>query len=239
MARRLIILLIVSLSGFYSFGQESNPCVCDSLDPEITEPKLIGDLFVNQVTGTVSQYFIDEWLYGTVFLTNHLVVQNKLLKYNGFLDRVIWITDNYQQVKLDKESVDGFCLNEKYTHKSYCFQKIRIREELSSDSTLVYAQLLYKGNLSLYAYRKVIHAGTTESQDRHYIIDEFEKKDVYYFKFADNQTAGFKKINKKNILKVFPGKKEEIINLFRSARQRQFKTQEDLIEVAALLNGMK
>jgi len=152
---------------------------------------------------------------------------------------LIWITDNYQQVKLDKESVDGFCLNEKYTNRSYCFEKIRIREELSADSALVYAQLLYKGNLSLYAYRKVVHTGATESQDRHYIIDEFEKKPGYYFKFADNHTAGFKRISKKNILKIFPGKKEEITDLFRSARQRQFKTEEDLIQVAALLNELK
>jgi hypothetical protein len=239
MVRKLLIMIIACMSFIYSSGQQNALCNCDSLDREITEPKLIGDVFLNQTTGTVSQYFMNEWLYGIIYLSNHMIVPNKILRYNGYLDRLIWLTDNYQHIKLDKESIDGFCLFDRYDDKSYYFQKIRIKEELSSDSTMVYAQLLCKGNISLFAYRKVVHSGTTEGQDYQYMIDEFEKKTFYYFKFPNNTSAGFRHISKRNIVKAFPGQKNQVLNLLRTGNQHSFKTEEDLIQIAELLNGTK
>lgn len=238
MIRKLIILIIACISAVYSNGQENASCKCDSLYGEITEPRLIGDLFLNREKGSVIQYFIYDWLDGNVFLSNNMTVKNKLLRYNGYFDRLIWLTRNFQQVKLDKESVDGFSLNDKVTGKSYSFGKIKIKEALSTDSAIVYAQLLYLNNLSLYAYRKVILTGIEEDKGNHTITDEFEKRTFYYFKSGNNTLKGFRHINKKNILKIFPDRKEQIANLLRTEKQRRYKTEEDLIRVTELLNKM-
>jgi hypothetical protein len=67
----------------------------------------------------------------------------------------------------------------------------------------------------------------------------YEKRTFYYFKFPDNKTSGFRRISKRNILKPFPEKKDQVINLLSAAKQHKFKTEEDLIQVAELLNRIK
>jgi hypothetical protein len=239
MTRELIILLVACTAYIHSNGQETALCRCDSLYGEIVEPKLTGDLFLEQKTGTVSPFYIDDWLDGTIQLSNDGTVKNKNLKYNGHIDRVIWQTMNLQQVKLDKESVEAFTLYDKVQHLSYVFQKITIKEELAADSINVYAQLLYKNNISLYAYRKVVLTRTNEEQKNRYITEVYEKRTFYYIKFPDNKTSGFRRISKRNILKLFPEKKDQVINLLSAAKQHKFKTEEDLIQVAELLNRIK
>jgi hypothetical protein len=237
MARKLIILFITFLTLGNSQAQETKLCNCDNQTESITEPKLIGELFSPKKSIIGSQNFIDEWLDGVVLLSNNITVKNKLLRYNGFIDRVIWLVPGcLQQVKLDKESVDGFCLNANDTDQPLCFKKIKIKEELTADSVIVYAQELYNNRLSLYAYRKVEFSGREITNGKYY-TDKFSKVNIYFFKLG-NKTTGFKRFKKRDILKLFPGKKEQINNQFSTYKQRRFKSEQDLVRIAELLNGI-
>ncbi len=229
MNKRLIFLWIAGLTCICANAQETGSFPYDSLSRDISETRLTGDLFLYQSSSKVSQYFIDEWLDGTLRLSNHMVVSHKKLRYNGYLDRVIWINGNFQQVKLDRELVDGFTLYEPASSRTYTFEKIRISEDLKPDSFTIYAQVLYKGRLSLYAWRKVAFTGSEQVLGTRYMINSYEKRTYYYFCSGDSTSRGFRHLNRRNILKAFPEKRAQLLALMRSSKQRSFKTEEDLI----------
>jgi hypothetical protein len=236
MNRKFIILALCCFIHFLSLGQHLDPCNCDSLLEKITEPSLIGDIFIKPLPSTVSPFFNDNWQSGEILLSNNVIVQKQRLKYNGFIDRLIWMNENFQMVKLDKASVDGFCLKDNVLPRlKDCFGKIKIKEEYVSDSVFVYAQILFRGDLSLYAYRKVVHFGTEEIKAYKIIVDAYEKRTFYYFKTGNHLTKGFLKINRRNLLDIFPGKREEIISYIHTGNHK-IKTEEDLIGLAEWLN---
>jgi hypothetical protein len=217
-------------------GQEINYCECNSMLDSLIEPKLFGDLYQPQKNGVGSQYYIKEWLNGDIYLTNGNIIKNNNLRYNGFLDRLMWITPiSYQQVKLDKEQIKGFCLNDKYGTK-YNYEKILIKDEFSPDSFPVYGEVLYKNRISLVAYRKVALAGYNVVPGGSYYEDVYKLSNSYLFKLENGKTLGFKRFRKRDISKLFPDKTELIVNKFRELKQRQFRTEADLIRVTKALN---
>lgn len=239
MIRYFLVLNIFFVWVNSIFGQHGTICNCDSLYLDNIEPRLIGDAYFYGKIGKGSLYFTDDWLSGDVVLSSNVVVKNKKLRYNGFIDRLIWLVpDVYQQVKLDKESVGAFTLYDKQLEVKHEFRKICIKELLIADSTKVYAKLLYKNKVSLYAYYKVELAGTEMESGNSHFVDVYAKKTVYYFMFDNGQTLGFKRFKKRDIINLFPGKKEQILKNFRKYGQRRFKTEADLIKITEVLNGV-
>jgi hypothetical protein len=240
MVRKIIICFITCIASFHLKGQETSFLSCDSLSSEIAEPKLTGDLLIYPRIGKGSQYFIEDWLNGSVLLSTNITVKNKQLRYNGLIDRLIWQRRNFQQVKLDKDLVIAFCLNDEASGKSYYFQKIKIKEDFALDSSDVYAQVLYSDKLSLFAYRKVVVSMTELDQIRGggLIIDVFENRTSYYFKLANKTLKGFRHINRRTILKIFPDKKAQVINLLKTSKQNTYRTENDLINITQLLNKL-
>jgi hypothetical protein len=222
-----------------ALAQKTASCQCDSLLGKIMEPRLTGDLYIKPIPSSVSQFFMDDWVIGAVYLSNDQTITNVYLKYNGYIDHPIWMTDDFVQIRLDKGPICSFCLADRYIPgKSYCFDKIKIPKELTSDSTMVFAQVLYKNLLSLVVQRKVVLTGVEERKMDRFIIDSYEKRNIYFFRPGEQITQGFRKINKKNVLKAFPERKEDIEKLFRSEKPNRVRTEEDLIRFAARLNDM-
>jgi hypothetical protein len=91
----------------------------------------------------------------------------------------------------------------------------------------------------LYALRHVITVINTRSHKGRNAFKMFEKKPVYYFKLPDNTLHGLRRISRRNILKLLPGKEEQVDNLLFTAKQHRFRTEEDLIHIAGLLDGIK
>jgi hypothetical protein len=218
-------------------GQNPASCHCDSILEKLMEPRLTGENYIKPVPSSVSQFFTDDWLLGTIHLTNDLTVENQYFRYNGYIDHLIWMDVDFRQIRLDNDPIRSFCLADKYiTGKSYCFEKIKIPKDLASDSMLVFAQVLYKNTLSLFVQRKVVLTGIEERKQDRIIVDSYEKRNIYYFKSGEKITDGFRKITKKSILNTFPGRKEDIIKLYRSGRQFRVRSEEDLIRFTARLN---
>jgi hypothetical protein len=240
MVQKIIICFIACIASFHLKGQEASYFNCDSLYNEIAEPKLTGDLLIYPRIGKGSQYFIEDWLNGTVLLSTNITVKNKQLRYNGLIDRIVWQEKNFQQVKLDKELVVAFWLNDEVSGKSYYFQKIKIKEDFAPDSSDVYAQVLCSDKLTLFAYRKVVVSGSEPDRMRGggHFIDVLEKRTVYYFKLANKTSIGFSHINRRIILKIFPDKRAQVINLLKISKQHSYRTEYDLINITQILNKL-
>jgi len=174
---------------------------------------------------------------GEVYLGNNHTVKTKNLRYNGYFDQLVYLNSgNSQQIKIDKEQVERFCLYNSVN--SYCFKKIKIRKELSltPDTITVYAQVLFESKISLYAHRNVEITGTVIDSKCNCYKDVYTNKYMYYFKTQNGKTIGFKRFKKKDIIKLFPDKKELILNKFRSTKQRRFRNESDLVNIATALN---
>jgi hypothetical protein len=222
-----------------AFGQNPSSCHCDSILEKLMEPRLTGENYIKPIPSSVSQFFTDDWLKGTIQLTNDLTVENQYFRYNGYIDHLIWINDDYKQIRLDNDPIRSFCLADKYNPgKSYCFERIKISNETATDSVKIFAQVLYKNLLSLYVQRKVVLTGIEERKQDRFIIDSYEKRNIYFFRLGEQMKQGFRKISKTTVLKTFPERKEDVEKLFRSEKPNRVRTEEDLIRFAARLNEM-
>jgi hypothetical protein len=236
---RLLFLLVFSFYWISIYAQSNNSFCCDSTINKLTETKLPGELFQIVKVGQGSQFFTDEWLVGDVYLTNNSTVHNIRLKYNGFLDELIWLESNsFSQIKLDKDLLTGFSLKDPTRNSVYNFSKVKIKKDF--DSTLIFSQLLYSGKISLMAYRRVVKGVpiTVNEYDRSYYKDVYQNSFVFYFLMPNGKTVGFKSINKKNLFALFPERAEQIKKALKEKRQRRFKTENDLIKVTEILNSV-
>ncbi len=217
-------------------GQSGLACNCGEILDSLMEPNLYGDIYQQVDIGIGSQYFTEEWLKGEVYLTNKTTVGGKYLRYNQYLDRLLWlIPASNQQVLLDKEQIEGFCLNNKPGHK-YCFQKIPVKVDMMPDSLLVFGEILYQNKISLYAFRKVILTGYELVNTGSYGKNIYTVNTTYFLKLKNGRTVGFKKYRKHDIIHLFPDKKELIVTKFKEMKQHHFRTETDLLNIAKVLN---
>jgi hypothetical protein len=239
MAQKTTLTFIFCWIMGTAFGQNPSSCHCDSIVGKLMEPRLTGENYNKPIPSSVSQFFADDWLMGTIQLTNDLTVENQYFRYNGYIDHLIWMNDDYKQIRLDNGPIRSFCLADKYDpRKSYCFERIKISDETATDSVKVFAQVLYKNHLSLYVQRKVVLTGVEERKQDRFIIDSYEKRNIYFFKLGEQMKQGFRKISKTAVLKTFPERKDDVEKLIRSEKPSRIRTEEDLIKFAARLNGM-
>lgn len=232
---KYVFLSIVFLPGIIVQGQEITSC--DAVLDPLNEPKLIGDFYQPPLPmSTVgSQFLFDDWQNGDVYLSNKNIVRNKDLKFNAYLDRLIWLTPiNHQQVKLDKDYIEGFCLKSK-SGEPRCFKKIPVKYDLAIDSVSVFGEVLYQNRISLFAYRKVVIVGYEVALTDYY-RDIYELSTLYLFKLENGKTIGFRRYKKRDIITLFPDKKEMIIAKLRELKQHRFRTEADLINITKALN---
>jgi hypothetical protein len=204
---------------------------------QISAPKLTGEVYIQEIKSSVSPCFINYWCPGKVFLENGGEVQCKNLKYDSYLDRLIWLNDNLLQVKLDKETIKGFCLDDKVTGR-HTFIKISPSNR-SSSNQFIFSEELFVNKLGLFAFRKAELIRTDELRKRQNVFEEFEKQTVYYFQLPDQKQLTFSHIRKKSILDLFPDKRSEIQKALTAHGIHRIVTEADLIRVAALIDSLE
>lgn len=120
----------------------------------ISSPQLAGEIYVHKQDYAGSQFFNDIWLKGDVFLSNGEIVEQQLLKYNMFIDELIWQEPfTNREVKVDKNLISSFTL-----------------EAASHTETIefvhwqgAFVQRLVKGSISLYVRRKMLPSSRLQS----------------------------------------------------------------------------
>jgi hypothetical protein len=232
----LFIAFFISMVQVYS--QDINPGSIDSLNSQLKEPYLIGDVFFPKV-GRGSQFFKDEWLPGDILMVNNFMVYDKILNYDGLIDELIYSKLNSAaKVILDKGLVSSFCLKDKESDSVYCFSKIKIKKGFYMDSCEIFAQILYANKLSLFAYRRVIldEPDQVTKNNRDFFLDVFKPSPIYYFRFPEGKTIGFKRISKKTLLALFPENTDSVKKALKENKLRKFNTETDLIRFTEILN---
>ncbi len=236
---RILLYILITAAIFPAevmYAQESKSCLCNATLDSIMEPVLTGDLYQTWDKGIGSQYYTDEWLLGDVYLTNKTVVKDKYLRFNQYYNKLMWLTPiNHQQVMLDKEQMEGFCLKPT-SGLRFCFQKIPVKPDLSPDSLLVFGQILYKDSISLFIHRKVERSGYEVMNSSSSFKNVYNVNVTYYFMMENGRTIGFKKCRKRHILELFPDHRGLILAKLKELKQRHFRSVTDLQNITQVLN---
>lgn len=180
-------------------------------------------------------YPSEDWLYGDVLLENGIVVKDKRLRYNGYLDELFWLYEgDYQQIQLDRNFIKESTLYKQGQLEPVIFRKISIDAPLITSRDNVFGELLYEGALQLYAFRRVIDSRTAEIGEVGPIISP---SPLFVLIMPEGTSKIINRINRRNLLVLFPGKKGEIRNVLRDNRIFRLRSEQDLIDAVRLLEG--
>lgn len=219
------------------------PAVSQPSEPEVpvqtlkSAVYLPGEIFTFYMQAYGTQYFNDEWLPGDIALANGREIRDVLLRYNAYLDELIWLPDiNTNPVKIDKGMVHRFLFNSSGNAR-YPFVKIDLKELAESENGEIYAQELHAGKVSLYAHRKVVKTSEhVESSGRTTYAKPVISPDTdYYIQKSDGSFQALRRINLRGVSHLFPGKEREVRRFLRKNNLR-IRNEGELIKAMGLIN---
>ncbi len=185
-------------------------------------------------------YPSEDWIKGNVLLVNDITVENKLLRYNSYLDDLFWLSEgDYQQVQLDKKLVREFEILLPGGQSPLKFRRIEVNAPLYIGKNEIFGELLHEGeHLSLYAYRRAIETtrGDYRVGNKLYGGIMIKPSHLYLFVLRDGSTRVIRRIRRRNILDLFPENRNEIRSIIREKRI-WIRSGEDLTEIARLIDA--
>jgi hypothetical protein len=230
----LLSIAIQSLSG-----QANNFCNCT--DKINSGPYLPGELFVPDEPLDVITYFNRDWLLGDIYLANGEIVTNKYIKYNKFLDELLWLdTASNKIIMLDKEGILKFHFLNFQGDTSVYFKRINAKRYALADSSEIFGRELYKGKLSLF----ILYNFIIEQRELANVNGVFCEKNIYgeepiyYLQFMNNKVVALTRISQKSLSAIFPDLKDQIKKFFRKNRQMGFNTNAELARLAQFLSSI-
>lgn len=230
--KQLIVLAFLLFSSLAN-AQESITALVTKVD-SIFAPKLTGELFVpDSIDGKGEQFFISQWKQADILLSNGCIINGVDLKYNGFLDQVLWFNPKSQKpYVVDKPSISEFWLKD---DTLWHFKKINVSDTTASHRSDVFVQVVLDGNPSLYVQRKVTHFVDELVAYKYFKV--YEQTPVYYLRSSNRDYLRLDNLDKRSFLNLFPEQKKELTKLIRSHRLN-LKKEEDLFKVVQLMNTM-
>lgn len=193
-----------------SFGQVNRTSFPGILQ---TEEGLTGELFVPEKLMDSITYINQEWLVGDISLLNGAIIRNKMIKYNGLLNELLWLEPKSKKtIKLDKDPIQSFHYLNFLGDTGVYFSMITVKEDFMADSGKIFAEEIYSGKLSLF----IFHTYVVERKERYtfngvpYQRDIYAEEPVYYFRFENNKTVGFKDLSRKRLYAYLPDQKDRI-----------------------------
>ena len=208
--KKVLIFSIVLFLASKMYAQTD--CKCDSFQYEkYFDEKLVGKAFVNPNLKNKIQFF-NNWTKGDVIFTNGVVAQNKLLRYNGYVNELVWLRkQDYQVSVINRQLINGFVLYNPDGSEMARFIKQNMNEWYALDSVVMYLQVLTDGPVSFYSYRK-ISANKTDT--------EFFTDYQYFLKINDKTSnfviSNWAFINQINLVRQFKTDKSAIRAAIRS-----------------------
>lgn len=231
----LTILLMLTMGTLY--GQTS--CCCECIYKTNTERSLTGE-FVEIPKDTIT-WFRKEWLSGDIMLSDGQTIHNVQIKYNGLVDELFWFEpDSRKTVKLDKEAILQFHFLNIKGDTSIYFRKIKVKRELLKDSSDVFAQEIYLGDLSLF----ILHTFYIEQREvvtthNGYIQnDTYAEEPVYILQFRNDKTVSLKSLNRRNLYTLIPDKKDQIKQFFKQTKRVKIVSYSEIRTLMQFLNTL-
>jgi len=232
----IILLLTISQTVFCQ-----NECICTSSGKINTEPYLSGELFTPDVPLDIMTYFNTIWLQGDIYLEDGGIIKNKKIRYNGLVDELFCLDPvSNQVIKLDKEAIHQFHYLNFQDDTSVYFRKLKVKRNLLTDSTEIYAQEIYHGDLSLFVFHTFYldHAETVKVNKSYSLKDIYKEDPVYYIKFLSNKVVEFKRFSRKSIYALAPDKEAQIRKFFRESISGRIKTNQEIIGFTKFLSSI-
>jgi len=213
--KKIFLFVILVHASFASnlFGQDTT-----------NQSKLVAKLFYNQFPSKQEQFY-NKWTPGSIKLTDGTRVTNCMIRYNGWLDELLWLRESdYKTGIVVKESVESFSFNlpDGTTQK---FIKTHLRDPVTLQSGNLYVQLLVDDSVQLIVYRKVSYMKNT---------DVFARR-FRYALYINNRYEWFT-LNKSQLVSLFnPEEKLKMKKIVRSNHLR-IKKEEDAIKAVLIYN---
>ncbi len=225
--RNILCLFIVFLTGTSLRLYSQLPCNKGDNCGEITfEKKLTGRAYINKYPGNQMQ-FSGDWQNGALYLTNGTVIQHINLRYNRFLDEVIWRRIPGQETAiLTKEQIDKFILEDDSHHETARFVKTNLAQWQPKGKEETYLEELVSGKVTLYVYRRLLMQGRDYSMYPSYM----------YFVKTDGQLYRIY-LNRISIKTLFRQDKSTIKKAIRSAISLRIK-ENDLVKIIGKYNEL-
>jgi hypothetical protein len=127
-----------------------------------------------------NQYFND-WARGDVYLENGDVISGIFLRYDQYMDEVLWLREtDFKTGVLPRGDISGFVIYNTGKVPLAEFVRQKVKLPYKADSSETFLQVLVKGNLELYAYRKVMQSANdfTLRDDTRYLL--FSNGNAYF-----------------------------------------------------------
>lgn len=184
-----------------------------------------------------NQHYPDEeWHRGSVVLNSGTEVKGKLLRYNGYLDGLFWLYEgDYQQVQVDRDMIKEFRIPGPAGQLSV-YRKISVNAPVLAGTDDIFGELLHDGDISVYAWRRIIETGRGDQRIGEIIYGGMRIKPahIYIIRLPDETVHTTRRISRRRILDMFPENRREIRRLLREHRMRPV-TEQDLVETAVIL----
>ncbi|MBW6498229.1 MAG: hypothetical protein K0B09_07580 [Bacteroidales bacterium] len=200
------------------------------------QARLAGEIFVFSIVSHGSQYFNDEWYLGDVTLRSGEVVEDQMLKYNGYLDELIWLNTSFQNIKVDKNLVAEFNISDPHTQETFVFRNVLLNSLSIGGSGHIFAEQLYENDISLMTFRRILKTGErTENRTKSVISRAILKPDpVYFILMPDGNANILSNLSRRSFYRAFPDHKDEIRSMFRQ-NQLRLRNERDLIEAVKII----
>ena len=224
---RTVFLLCLLLSILNASGQNGiTLCDTSSTIDKMLGEKLLARVYLNTQVSNNIQYF-NNWSPGDVVLLDGNTVKNELLRYNSFIDELIWLRANdYSRGIIYKSTVKEFVLyNDKHVPFAY-FKRIKFKNWYSVDTTDTYLQVLEEGKLSLYVRRRVLNINKSTK--------ELVPKDIFFMKI-DGQYYSFSP-NRINLFRLMKENKEKMKTIVRGGHFK-IRREPELIQAIKKYNA--
>jgi hypothetical protein len=184
---------------------------------EMYQPRLVGERVPFEYVGNPDQLHLRSWFPGEIMLVDGQTRKVSALRYNAFRDELVWLSDNDQLVRIEKNRIEGFRIFNSLSGDTLHFEKLQVRVPLRREPITIFAEVLRDGDVSVYVYRniksggrEVIRDGNTAFERRVYADDY-----VYYLVFPDNEMVSFRNLRRNSLLRAFPDNRREIRQALR------------------------
>jgi hypothetical protein len=209
-----IVSVFICIFGFFilplGVQAQNDRCQCDSLHQGMFEPLLTGSLLESFARVSGDEYYYN-WENADIRFVNGETAYNKLLRYNGFLNEMIWLSPvANRSIKLDKSTIrEVYLKGPKITYRQMI---------LPGSSDPVFVEVLLEGKASVYVYRKV-HVSTTMVENngrQNYAVDQLENVFEYYVKLPGSDSfVSVGKPGRRKLVRLFPDQKSTVRKIIR------------------------
>ncbi len=199
--------------------------------------KLSGEVYDFALDAEGDYYLAESWAIGDVSLLSGEKVAGQRLRYNAYLDELIWLSPRGQQsVQIDKQLVESFSVTLPGESQPRVFQRLFFRDGPHLREEGTYAELLHDGDVSLFVHRRVVQSGerveTVGGSLR--AVPQLTADPVYYVETPDGQLKELSRLSRRALQGVFPDQQREIRSFLRRA-QPMIRSEADLVRAISLI----